>query len=134
MTEDELLIGLTDALTIGGWTWTHSRRSDKAITMGHPGVMDLIAVHEGRQMMLAWELKDATGQPTYGQVAWLRGTAAVRSIDARVVRPADYDAALSTILSARLPALRCVICGRRADDLRVLDAAIDAGVCVDHGI
>ena len=53
MNEDELLIGVTDALTLGGWLWTHVRRSDLAITQGSPGVPDLWAVHYERRLFIA---------------------------------------------------------------------------------
>ena len=131
MTEDDLLLGVTDALTIAGWTWTHARRSDQARLMGDPGVPDIIAVSEHRRTMLALELKTEKGQPTYGQVAWLRGLQAVRAVDARIVRPADYDALVSTILSGNPASVRCIVCGRESE-VRVLDPRSFAGVCVDH--
>ncbi len=55
MTEDELLAGITEALTFGGWRWTHILRSD-GVTMGMAGLPDIIAVHAGREIVLAWEL------------------------------------------------------------------------------
>lgn len=131
MTEDELLLGVTDALTIAGWTWTHARRSDQARLMGQPGVPDIIAVSEHRRTMLAWELKTANGTPTYDQVAWLRALRAVRAIDARIVRPSDYDAVVQTILSGNPAGIRCIVCGRETE-VRVLDPRSFAGVCVDH--
>lgn len=102
MTEDELLTGLTQALTIAGWRWTHARRSDLAVTMGDPGWPDLIAVHPlhpGR--VLAWELKDRTGRVSPDQEAWLDALRGPAEVDARIVRPADYDEALAEILAAR---------------------------------
>ena len=131
MSEDELLLGLTDAMTIAGWTWTHSRRSDKAVLMGQPGVPDVIAVSEHRRTLLAWELKDRKGQPTYDQVAWIRAMQAVRTVDARIIRPEDYDQALSVVLHAEDPGLRCVICGRTTE-LRALDPRSNAGICITH--
>jgi hypothetical protein len=102
MTEEELLAGLTDALTIAGWRWTHVRRSD-GVTMGNVGLPDLIAVHPTRDLVLAWELKSRTGIPTGDQLAWLRGFQAARGVDARLVRPAQYDDALSIILGMVRP-------------------------------
>lgn len=96
MTEAELLTGLTEALEIAGWRWTHIRRSD-GITMGSPGLPDIIATHPSRDVVLAWELKDRRGQPTPDQVAWVVSLRD-RVVDARVIRPAEYDAALDIIL------------------------------------
>lgn len=101
MTEDELQTGLIEALTIAGWRWTHIRRSD-GVTMGSPGLPDLIACHPDRELVLAWELKDATRQATPDQAAWLTGMAA-RPIDARLIRPADYDDALAVIVAGLTP-------------------------------
>ena len=131
MTEDDLLLGLTDALTIAGWQWTHVRRSDEAKLMGATGVPDILAVSEHRRTMLAWELKSEKGQPTYGQLAWLRGLQAVRRLDAQIIRPADYDRALSVILNADPPDVECIICGRTTT-VRVLDPRSRAGLCAEH--
>lgn len=132
MTEDELLEGITGALTIAGYRWQHSRRSDLAQVQGYPGLPDIVAVHEGRAHLFALELKSAKGQPTYDQAHWLRGFDAVRTIDARIVRPADYDSVLGAILNAPHAGIRCVVCGRAAD--RVLDANVRAGLCGEHDV
>jgi hypothetical protein len=99
MTEDELLLGLTEALTIAGWRWTHIRRSD-GVTMGMSGLPDLIASHPDRPYILCWELKSTRGVLTGDQAAWISGMFA-RHVDARVVRPDDYDEALAVILAPR---------------------------------
>ncbi len=99
MTEDELLAGITDALTLAGWTWTHIRRSD-GITMGNAGLPDIIAVHPVRQTMLLWELKADRGRVTTDQLRWLIGGAA-SIVDARIVKPDEYDEALAIILALR---------------------------------
>jgi hypothetical protein len=101
MTEDELLAGITEALTFGGWRWTHILRSD-GVTMGDPGIPDIMAGHFHRGFVLAWELKSASGVVSPDQGAWLM---ALRNphVDARVIRPADYDAALEVILNGRHP-------------------------------
>lgn len=96
-TEDEMLAGLTDALTLAGWLWTHARRSDLALMMGSPGLPDIIAVHPTRRLILAWELKGPHGQPTGDQVAWIAALAPHPTVDARVIWPAQYDAALRVI-------------------------------------
>lgn len=101
MTEDELLAGIGEALTLAGWCWTHIRRSD-TITMGMTGLPDIIACHVMRDVVLAWELKSETGQLSTDQAGWLR---AIRNacVDARVIRPADYDAALQVIIAHAPP-------------------------------
>lgn len=96
MTEDELLLGITEALTIAGWRWTHIRRSD-GVTVGNAGLPDIIAVHPDRDEVLAWELKSERGQLTPDQFGWIAGMNR-RTIDARVIKPRDYDDALNVIL------------------------------------
>ena len=96
MTEDDMLRGITQALTLGGWTWTHSRRSDQALTMGTPGVPDIIAVHPKRGMLVL-ELKSERGTFRPGQQEWLATLAHV-GVDARVIRPADYDALIREVV------------------------------------
>ena len=103
MTEDELLTGLTDAMTLSGWWWMHVRRSDQAIIQGMQGFPDIFAVHPTRRQALAWELKSDKGQPTYEQHAWMHAISLVVDgcpgvWDGRIVRPADYDAALGFVL------------------------------------
>lgn len=96
MTEDELLAGITEALTYAGWRWTHIRRSD-GVTVGHQGLPDIIAAHTERDVVLAWELKSAKGVLMPDQAAWLVSLHAP-GVDARVIRPTDYDQALTVIL------------------------------------
>lgn len=93
MSEDELLAAITEALTLFGWRWTHSRRSDKAIVMGHPGVPDIIAVRRGRVKFI--ELKTEKGQLTQEQWAWLHETEPNGfAVAWHLWRPSDLDAAL----------------------------------------
>lgn len=101
MTEDQLQTGLIEALELGGWRWTHIRRSD-GVTMGSPGLPDLLACHPDRDLVLAWELKDDRRQATPDQAAWLIGMRD-RVVDARLIRPADYDTALAVILRGFVP-------------------------------
>jgi hypothetical protein len=81
MTEDELLQGITQALTLAGWRWTHIINS-RGVTMGDPGLPDIIAVHPNRPgRVLCWELKGQNsrgdnGRPTYDQV-WTRAPASM---------------------------------------------------------
>ncbi|HEV8282339.1 MAG TPA: hypothetical protein VGQ02_10790 [Candidatus Limnocylindrales bacterium] len=101
MTEDELLEGITDALTLAGWRWMHIRRSD-GITVGMQGFPDLIAGHPERDYVLAWELKSQTGVVMPDQAAWLFALG-VSCVDTRVIRPEDYDNALEVVLKGRDP-------------------------------
>lgn len=87
--EDDLLTAITDALTWYQWKWTHSRRSDKALTMGHQGVPDIIAARKGRVLFI--ELKAAKGELSEEQWAWLLE---VPEESRRIWRPGDLDAAL----------------------------------------
>ena len=102
MTEDELLTGISQALELGGWTWTHLIRSD-GVTQGSPGLPDIVACRDGRFLM--WELKTASGQLTADQLRWQLEAGTVYGVDARVIRPVDYDAALEVILRHKSPAL-----------------------------
>jgi hypothetical protein len=102
MTEDELLAGITEALTFGGWVWTHVIRSD-GVTMGRAGLPDIIAAHADRPWLLAWELKSQRGAVSYDQLAWLFALKGP-GIDVRVVRPEHYDRALDVILRGYDPA------------------------------
>ena len=102
MTEDELLSGITDALTLSGWTWTHILRSD-GVTMGHAGLPDVLAGKGG--IVLAWELKTETGTPSHDQLRWLLALGGHPiNLDARIIRPSMYDAALRVILEGVAPA------------------------------
>lgn len=125
MTEDELFAGITDALTLSGWRWIHTIRSDGVCQgTGARGFPDLFAVHPTRSQVIAWELKGDDGRPTSDQWAWI-GPLAVTStllvelagfsmhtenapvrFDARIVFPADYDHALDFVLGRidRFPA------------------------------
>jgi hypothetical protein len=99
MTEDELLQGLTDALTYCGWRWMHVRRSDLAIVQGHQGFPDVVAARAGELLFL--ELKTEGGRATDDQVAWLRAVQLDGDNDGRIraaiVRPSTYDATLELI-------------------------------------
>lgn len=99
--EDDLLKGLLDAAYVGSWLVHHVRRSDLAIQQGHSGFPDLVLVNPERAQLLVLECKSATGRTTPLQDAWL---AALRAcgVDARVVRPADYDATWRELVGERL--------------------------------
>lgn len=88
MTEDELLQAITEAATLYGWRWTHTRRSDKAQIMGHPGVPDLLLAKNGRVMFL--ELKTEKGRITPDQQAWIDALMTTLT-GAWVVRPSSLD-------------------------------------------
>lgn len=94
-TEDELLIAVTDALTLCGWRWMHVRRSDLAVVMGSQGWPDVVALRGG--LGLALELKSTAGRPTGEQVAWLRELRAA-GLSALVIRPDDLDDLLRVIV------------------------------------
>ena len=95
MTEDELLQAITEAATLYGWRWTHTRRSDKAQIMGHAGVPDLLLVREGR--VLFFELKSEKGITTPDQRTWLDRLSLAEGVVAVVIRPGFLDAALAML-------------------------------------
>lgn len=97
--EDAYLEGLIAAASAGGWLVHHDRRSDLALTQGAPGFPDILAAHPGRGLAIAWEVKDG-GYMTRDQAAWI-GALGAAGLDARVIRPADYDAAIELLLGPR---------------------------------
>lgn len=104
MTEDELLEGLTDALTLAGWRWFHVRRSDRALVQGFQGWPDIFAVHPTRRIQIAMELKAEDGQASPDQLGWIAALRAA-GLDCLVIRPGDYDRMLRVILDGRLTTL-----------------------------
>jgi hypothetical protein len=99
MTEDELLVGLVELLGLTGWRVYHVRRSDRAILQGRggDGFPDIVAVHPGRSRMLVIECKTDTGLPTPAQLEWLFALRAHPTIEATIVRPTTYDAAIAWV-------------------------------------
>ena len=87
--EDDLLVDVAQRLTLGRWKWTHVRRSDKAVTMGDPGVPDILAVRRGE--LLVVELKSAKGGYRTGQAEWLEELGAVTRVTVRTWRAGDMD-------------------------------------------
>jgi hypothetical protein len=107
MTEDELLQGVTDALSAGGWYWHHVRRADRAVTMGTPGFPDVLAVHPDRRLLIAIECKAEGGRFRPGQWDWIRAFAQVgERVDGRVVTPESYDDLIYELIGDRLAQLR----------------------------
>lgn len=56
------------------------------------GLPDLLCLHAGRDVMLAWELKREGGKPTPIQRAILTILDGIPGVDARIVRPSDWPA------------------------------------------
>jgi hypothetical protein len=92
--EEEVLLAVTDALSLRGWRWHHVRRSDRALQQGHGGFPDVIAV-KGQRLIVA-ELKGWKGRVTSDQGEWLE---AFRRAGAEwwVVRPSILDAFLRSL-------------------------------------
>lgn len=95
MTEDELLIAVLDALERYGWTLTHHRRSDRAVTMGMPGEPDIRGVFEGRPLWI--ECKSRSGRLSAEQAIWLSRLSAIPDAVVRVCRPDDLDPLLDEL-------------------------------------
>lgn len=68
-----------------GWKVYHTRFSWGSA----PGFPDLVLVRRGE--MVAWEVKAAKGVVSDDQAAWLGLLGAVPGIEARAVRPSDWD-------------------------------------------
>ena len=99
MTEEQLLIAITDALDRYNWRWMHIRRSDRAQMMGHPGWPDICAARNGRVLFL--ELKTEKGRVSPEQREWMRaicdGWPSIDGADHRVVYPSDLDDVLAML-------------------------------------
>src|SRR5262245_15635934 len=100
MTEDDLLTGLIDAMSLAGWRAMHVRRSDLAEVMGDQGWPDIAATppNVGQGPLLVIECKAAQGRVTTDQAAWLVALMQTGAT-AAIVRPAEYDRALGLILA-----------------------------------
>jgi len=92
MSEDDLLLTITEAATLLGWRWHHVRRSDVALQMGQAGFPDLVMAKAGRILFL--ELKAEAGVVTSDQRRWLEALDGGNRWIATVVRPADLDRVL----------------------------------------
>lgn len=101
MSEDELLTGIVEAAASGGWLTYHVRGFHPGIVQGHVGFPDVIAVHAERGLVVAMELKSDSGRVDEAQYRWLDGFRSA-GVDARVVRPADYDITVAWLLGDRL--------------------------------
>lgn len=105
MTEDDLLVGITGALTAGGWLWHHVRRSDLALQQGTSGFPDVFALHGRRGETFVAELKGAGGRLEPLQAQWLEEFAAC-GFRAVVVTPVNYDETWRWLVGDRLVAPR----------------------------
>jgi len=97
MTEDELLVGLLELMSLTGWRAYHVRRSDRAILMGRgaDGFPDIVGVHIGRSRLVAIECKTDNGLPTPAQLEWLAAMRQHPTCEATIIRPATYDDAIA---------------------------------------
>jgi len=98
MSEDDLLVGLMEAMLISGWRCTHVRRSDRALTMGSPGWPDIAATPPHGGPLLVIEAKSDTGSVSDDQARWLVALAQGGTTTA-LIRPSGYDRAVALILA-----------------------------------
>lgn len=92
MGERALQDAITEAAAALGWRWYHTYNSIGS----QAGWPDLILVHPGRKIALAWELKghQRDGRilgPRRNQVEWLDWLRGARIVEARVVTPEDWQ-------------------------------------------
>ena len=91
-TERDWMQAVLDAARYLGWTCFHAfdaRRSE-------PGWPDIVCVREGGPI-LAWECKTARGRTTPAQERWLEVLGSVPGVDARVIRPDDWEAVVRAL-------------------------------------
>ncbi len=95
ITEKEFLRQVLDLAALCGWRVVHFRPARTARgwrTAGSGQVVgwpDVFAVHEGRGLVFAAELKVGNGQPSPQQTAWLRALGAA-GIPGYLFRPRDW--------------------------------------------
>jgi hypothetical protein len=109
VTEDELVTGLLELFALTGWRAYHVRRSDRGLIQGAggDGFPDIIAVHPERSRLVAIECKSDAGMPTPAQLAWLLALRHHPTLEATIVRPSTYDAAIAWIMGgATMPDAR----------------------------
>lgn len=97
--EDALLTALLELFGLLGWRSYHVRRSDRAIVqgVGGDGFPDIVALDPRTNRMLVIECKSDHGIPTPDQLAWLFAFRGLGTVEATIVRPATYDAAIDWI-------------------------------------
>ena len=101
MSENELIVGLMDAMALSGWTHWHVRRSDRALWMGVKGWPDITALPPRLDgPLLVIEAKSAHGVVTPEQGRWL-ALLHRAGITTAVIRPSRYDRALHLVLDGR---------------------------------
>ena len=93
MTERQFQKQVTDALGKRGWIWWHVPNM-RQTTAGLP---DIIAIHAGRPVVLAWELKREGGKATPIQQAVINVMQGIPGVDARIIRPSDWAAVLEDL-------------------------------------
>lgn len=89
MREDALQDAVMEGLQLHGWTVTHHRRSDAALTMGDPGEPDIRGIRDGRALWI--ECKSHRGRLTDMQALWLAQLSQVPNAVIRIIRPDDLD-------------------------------------------
>lgn len=89
MPEREFQQHVEEALTSRGYLWWHVRDP----RLMRAGLPDIIAVHPTRvpRRLILWELKTATGRATQKQREALAALSNVPGVDARIVRPSDWQ-------------------------------------------
>ena len=106
MSEADLLTGLLDTALSTGWLVHHSAAAEtptgwRTPLNGSPGLPDLILVHRDRRLFATIEAKSAAGRLEPDKVRWHEALAAA-GVDARVIRPDDYDATILWLAGERL--------------------------------
>lgn len=79
-------LAVCDLLDLHGWLWWH----DNFSRWNKRGLPDLLALRGPR--MLALELKTAKGRETPEQLGWLDALSQIPGVEARIIRPADFEA------------------------------------------
>ena len=99
MAEDELLHALLELLALCGWRAYHVRPSDpsEVLCLGSDGFPKIIAVHPLLHRLVAIECAPDRTLPSTGQLAWLLELRHHPTLEATIVRPGTYDAAIDWI-------------------------------------
>lgn len=96
-TERDLSSAVVELARLGGWTHRYHTFNSKRSAYGFP---DWVLCKPGRLLFL--ELKSEKGTVKREQTDWIEALKTVPGVDARIVRPSDWDAIVET-LTGRFP-------------------------------
>lgn len=101
MSERQFQKHVVDALTARGWSVFVVPDMRKTLA----GLPDLLCIHDGVPLLLAWELKAEQTRVTEKQKTVILTMGRIPGVDARVIRPSMWTEMRDTLFSGKLLAL-----------------------------